>query len=99
MTIQMSDGQLLYKKATFKSILPFFSKGVYEQSLNKRNLLFHKSKIKVSVMLQIYVTMAAKHRTIGNFSLKTFFQKQFSYFKQTRILIFHTSDNDNQYHC
>ena len=47
-------------KTTFKSISFFFSKCVYEQylqSLNKRNSLFTYQK-KVSVMFQIYVTMA-----------------------------------------
>ena len=78
MAIQMSDGQLY---TIYKSILSFFSKCVYEQylqSLNKRNSLLQKSKINVSVMFQIYVTMASKHQTIGNFTLKSYFQNNLS---------------------
>ena len=81
-------------------ILSFSSKYVYEQylqSLNKRNSLFNKSKIKLSVIFQIYVTMTTKHKTIDNFTLKTLFPKPFIYFKQNSILISHTNDNDNQY--
>ena len=98
MTIQMSDGQLLYKKATFKSILPFFSKGVYEQSLNKK-FVFPQIKNKGIGNVTNLRYRGSKTLTIGNFSLKTLFPKQFFYFKQTSILIFNTSDNDNQNHC
>ena len=83
---------------TFKSILSFFSKcesGQYLQRIKKRNSLSHKSKIKVYVKFQSYVTMATKYRTIGNLTLKTLFSKEFVYFKQTNILIIHTNDNDN----
>ena len=96
----MSDGLLPYIKQHFK-VYYMSSPNTYMTiltfSLNKRNLLFNKSKIKVSVMFQIYVTMATKDQTIGNFTLKTLFPRLCIYFQQNSILIIHTNDNDNQY--
>ena len=53
-------------------------------------------------MFQINITMATKNRTIGEFTLKTLFPKQFTYFKQKSILMIHTNENENLYliyHC
>ena len=87
-----------YIKTTFKSILSFFSKCVYEQylqSLNKRNSLFYISK--KGIINVPNLRYHGKNRTISNFTLKTLFPKQFIYFKSTSIYIFHTNDNGNQY--
>ena len=37
-------------------------------------------------MFQIFVTMATKHRTVGEVTLKTSFTKHFIFFKQRNIL-------------